>query len=113
MKRGAKTLTSRDWIFGSRPRRLLLKFVLANQPGPKGWTKAALAEHAEVHPKGGIDEHVQGLVALQLLRASEGRYWPADPSPALAKKLKGLMRELERVPENQIAAEARRRSAVT
>ncbi len=107
MIRGAKKLTSRDWLFGSRPRRLVLGFVLDNKPGPDGWTKAALARQAEVHPKGGIDEQVRGLVALDLLRERDGRYWPADPSPALAKKLKGLLRELDQVPENRIGEEGR------
>jgi hypothetical protein len=112
MARGAKELTSRDWIFGSRPRRLVLQFVLANKPGPEGWTKTALAAQAEVHPKGGIDEHVRGLVALELLHESHGRYWPVQPSPALGRKLQGLLRELEQVPENRIADEARARSEV-
>lgn len=107
MKRGAKKLTSRDWLFGSRPRRLVLQFVLSNKPGPEGWTKTALAAQAEVHPKGGIDEHVRGLVALELLRENQGRYWPAQPSPALAKKLKGLLRELDHVPENRTTAGAK------
>lgn len=113
MRRGAKKLTSRDWIFGSRPRRLLLKFVLENEPGPEGWTKAALAEQAEVHPKGGIDEHVRGLVALKLLCVSGGRLWPVHPSPALARLLKGLMGEIDRIPENRITEEAQQRGGAS
>ena len=109
MPRGAKKLTSRDWIFGSRPRRLVLDFVLSNEPGEDGWTKTALAEQAEVHPKGGIDEHVLGLVALELLDERQGRYWPGHPGPGLADELRRLLRELERVPENRIVEEAARK----
>jgi hypothetical protein len=110
MPRGAKRLTSRDWIFGSRPRRLVLEFVLSNEPGEEGWTKTALAKQAEVHPKGGIDEHVRGLVALELLEERQGRYWPSDRGPGLAEELRRLLRELERVPESRIAEEAAHRT---
>lgn len=85
----------------------MLQYVLSNEPGPDGWTKTALAAQAELHPKGGVDEHVRGLIALDLLRESEGRYWPVQPSPALAKKLKGLLRELDHVPDDRISTERR------
>lgn len=101
-KRGAKPLTSRDWLFGSRPRRLVLRFVLTNEPGDDGWSKATLARHAEVHPKGGIDEHVRGLVALRLLREQGGRFWPANPPPELAAHLMPVLRELEEFPDRRI-----------
>jgi len=101
-KRGAKPLTSRDWLFGSRPRRLVLRFVLTNKPGDDGWTKAALAKQANVHPKGGIDEHVRGLVALRLLRERAGRYWPADPTPELATRLMPVLDELDELPDRRI-----------
>ena len=110
-KRGAKSLTSRDWIFGSRPRRLVLSFVLGDKPTSGGWTKAALAREAGVHPKGGIDEHVRGLVALRLLRERDGRYWPVEPSPQLAVQLKRVLRELEELPEDRIEMLAHRRAA--
>lgn len=111
VKRGAKSLTSRDWIFGSRPRRLVLSFVLGSKPTAGGWSKAALAREAGVHPKGGIDEHVRGLVALRLLRERDGRYWPIEPSPRLAVQLKRVLRELEELPEDRIEMLARRRAA--
>lgn len=99
-------LTSRDWIFGSRPRRLVLDFVLSNDPGEEGWTKAALADKAGVHRKGGVDEHVRGLVALDLLDEREGRFWPADPDGGLAEHLRRVLSVLEKVPENRITEEA-------
>lgn len=100
--RGSKPLTYRDWLFGSRPRRLLLSYVLANRPGKDGWSKAALAGQAGVHPKGGVDEHVRGLLALDLLEDRDGRYWPPTSMPPVAEKLIPLLRELEAFPDQHL-----------
>jgi hypothetical protein len=102
-------MTARDWIFGSRPRRLALRFVLNQTPPEAGWTKAHIAAHCEVGPKGGADEHVRGLVALELLTERDGRYLPATPTSALAKRLADLVGELESVPEERIERLLRQR----
>lgn len=101
-KRGAKPLTARDWLFGSRPRRLALKHVLANKPPATGWTKTELAERCEVGAKGGIDEHIRGLLALRVLEEKDGRYLPAAPPSALARRLAALVAEVEALPEVRI-----------
>jgi len=101
-KRGAKRVTARDWVFGSRPRRLALQLVLNEKPPKEGWTKTQIAARCEVGPKGGADEHVRGLLALELLTERDGRYVPAKPKSPLAKRLALLVGELESVPEERI-----------
>lgn len=101
-RRGAKPLTARDWIFGSRPRRLALRFVLRAKPAAVGWTKSEIAEKCGVSKNGGVDEHIDGLIALGLLREQAGRYRPADPAAALHARVLELIEELEHVPEQRI-----------
>lgn len=100
--RGPKPLTARDWIFGSRPRRLALRFVLHADAGETGWTKSDIAEQCGVSKNGGVDEHIDGLVALGLLSERAGRYRPGDPAAALHVRLLELVQELEHVPEQRI-----------
>jgi hypothetical protein len=100
--RGSKPLTARDWIFGSRPRRLALHFVLRVQPAEAGWTKSEIAEQCGVSKNGGVDEHIDGFLALGLLREHSGRYRPGDPAAALQARLLELIDELENVPERRI-----------
>lgn len=100
--RGAKPLTARDWLFGSRPRRLALRFVLRAQPSEGGWTKTEIAAQCGVSKNGGIDEHVAGLVALGLLDEHRGRYQPGDPAATLCARLLQVIDELEHVPEQRI-----------
>jgi hypothetical protein len=101
-RRGAKPLTARDWLFGSRPRRLALRFVLYGEPTDAGWTKSEIAAQCGVSKNGGIDEHIDGLVALGLLREQSGRYRPGDPAVALHARVLELLEELEHVPERRI-----------
>lgn len=102
-KRGAKPLSARDWVFGSRPRRLALKFVLSTQAAQKGWSKAQIARASGVGEHGGADEHIAGLLALELLLERDGRYWPAQPSSELGGRLEALLGVLETVPEQRVA----------
>jgi predicted ArsR family transcriptional regulator len=101
-RRGPKPLTARDWIFGSRPRRLVLRFVLHAGQGEGGWTKTDIAEKCGVSKNGGVRGHIEGLTALGLLDEREGRYWPGDPAAALYGRVLQLVDELEHVPEERI-----------
>ena len=101
-KRGAKLLTARDWIFGSRPRRLLLGLALSAQAPEGGWSKAEIARNCGVGQHGGADEHINGLVALGLLIERNGRYWPLSPANKLGKLLGALLVEMETIPECRI-----------
>jgi hypothetical protein len=101
-KRGSKPLTARDWIFGSRPRRLALRFVLRTPPPAAGWTKTEIAKHCEVGAKGGADEHVRGLLALKVITERDGRYLPTTPMSPLAERLRELVGALETVPEQRV-----------
>ena len=92
---GPKPLTSRDWLFGSRPRRLLIEHVLESTPPLDGWTKTALADAADVSRHGGIDAHVDGLRELGLLIADGARWAPAVPQPAVGAALRQVTRALE------------------
>lgn len=100
--RGAKPLTARDWIFGSRPRRLALHFVLNAIPSDAGWTKSDIAESCGVSKNGGADEHIRGFVALGLLRKQGGRYWPGATANGLGGRVAKLIDELEHVPDERI-----------
>jgi hypothetical protein len=101
-KRGVKPVTARDWIFGSRPRRLLLGLALSTQPPETGWTKAEIARNCGVGTHGGADEHITGLVALGLLIERDGRYWPMAPTNKLGDRVSALLKELDAVPECRI-----------
>jgi len=102
-KRGPKPLSARDWLFGSRPRRLALKFALTAEAAEKGWSKAQIARGSGVGEHGGADEHIDGLLALGLLIEREGRYWPPPARGELSCHLGALLEDLEQVPELRIA----------
>ncbi len=101
-KRGVKPVTARDWIFGSRPRRLLLRFALSAEAPETGWTKTEIARNCEVGAHGGADEHIKGLVALGLLTERDGRYWPLSPTNTLGDRVSALVAELDAVPACRI-----------
>jgi hypothetical protein len=87
LKRGAKTLSERDWVFGSRPRRRLLEGVLISRIPKDGWTRPELANIAGVIANGGVDEHVAGLHRLGLIKADpvhSGTWLPVRPHGPLA-----------------------------
>jgi hypothetical protein len=94
--RGRKRLGTRDWIFGSAPRRELLTIVLLHPAPADGWTKADLARSAGLSVKGGVDEHVAGFASLGLLEDRSGRWFPAPPT-GLARALRTLLRELDAI----------------
>lgn len=95
LARGRKPLSDRDWLFGSRPRRLALEALFA-APG-RDWSKAALAREAGVSPHGGIDEHVAGLTRIGLLAREGDAFRLAEPLPPYAASLGRLLSELQRV----------------
>ena len=96
-KRGRKPLGRQDWLFGSAPRRVLLREVLAATPPDEGWTKADLARSAGLSPKGGVDEHVTGFASLGLLQQRGGRWFP-HADTRLARSLRVVLDELESLP---------------
>ena len=96
-KRGRKPLGRRDWIFGSAPRRALLREVLGGPAPTGGWTKADLARAAGLTTKGGVDEHVAGFAAIGLLHHDAGR-WHARADTRLAAALRDVLAELEALP---------------
>ena len=108
-QRGAKPLTARDWLFGSRPRRLVLRFVLDNEPPKRGWTKTDIAEGCGLSRNGGAAKHIRGLVALDLLDEEDGRYRPGALDAALFARVAALVDELERVPDIAIDQVLRRK----
>lgn len=97
-RQGAKPLTRRDWLFGSRPRRMALEALLAEGPGEK-WSKARLARAADVSPHGGIDEHVEGFVQIGLIERRDGGYALADPPPPYLDSLAALLAQLHGLPD--------------
>lgn len=97
-RRGAKPLTQRDWLFGSRPRRMALEALLSDEPGTR-WSKARLARAAGVSPHGGIDEHVDGFVRIGLLQRRDGGYALADPPPPYLASLGQLLAQLHELPD--------------
>jgi hypothetical protein len=92
-KRGAKSVSDRDWLFGSRPRRLALEALLRDDP-KRAWTKADLARAAGVSPKGGIDEHLAGFERIGLVVPRDRGYGLADPPPAFMPSLRQLLAQL-------------------
>lgn len=98
-QRGAKALTARDWLFGSRPRRLVLRFVLDNEPPKEGWTKTDIAAGCGLSKNGGATDHIRGLVALDLLDEEDGRYRTGALDGALLARVAALVDELEHVPD--------------
>jgi hypothetical protein len=70
--------------------------------GPRGNRKSEIAEQSGVSKNGGVDEHIDGFVALGLLREQAGRFRPGDPAAALYACVLELIEELEHVPERRI-----------
>lgn len=92
LRRGAKPLADRDWVFGSRPKRQLLEGVLLGRAPRDSWTRRELAALAGVVANGGVDEHLDGLVRLRLLEPNGARLWRlAQPRPPLATALKKVL----------------------
>jgi hypothetical protein len=103
-KRGAKPVSARDWLFGSRPRRLILRFLLHTPAPPEGWTKAQIAAACDLSPYGGATHNVAGLVALGLLCEEKGRYTPVGLEVSLLARVAAVLDELENVPDVSINA---------
>jgi hypothetical protein len=101
-QRGPKPLTARDWLFGSRPRRLALRFVLNTAAPKEGWSKSDLALHCQVSKHGGISGHVDGLVALGLLKEVGDRFRPDRSRKKLRAHLNALLDELEGIPDESL-----------
>lgn len=101
-QRGPKPLTARDWLFGSRPRRLALRFVLNTAAPEEGWSKADLASHCQVSKYGGISGHVDGLIALGLLEEVGNRFRPYRSRTKLRTQLNALLDELEAIPDERL-----------
>jgi hypothetical protein len=99
-RRGCKTLSSRDWLFGSRPRRLALEALFAAQ-SDKRWSKAELARAAQVSANGGIDEHVDGFERIGLLQPDGRGYVLRKPPPAFADELSRLLAALRDVADTR------------
>lgn len=103
-RRGAKALTARDWIFGSRPRRLILRFILDSEAPDEGWTKSDIALACGLSKYGGATPHVVGLAALGVLEERDGRYWPGRLDNSLVARVSDLVQELEGIPDVTIDA---------
>jgi hypothetical protein len=99
---GAQPVSDRDWVFGSRPRRLLLEGTLKGRVPAAGWSKTELAAIAGVSEHGGVDEHVAGLVAIGLLERRGRRLVLVSPRPGLAGALSSVVRELRHVPDERL-----------
>jgi hypothetical protein len=94
--RGPKELSARDWLLGSRPRRLALEALLSVPP--RAWRVQELVERCGVGSRG-LDSHLRGLEHLGLaVRTEAGWVAPARSSP-LARPLRALLRALEHVDE--------------
>lgn len=112
-QRGPKPLTARDWIFGSRPRRLALRFVLNTTAPERGWSKSELALHCEVSKNGGISRHVNLLIALGLLEEVGERFRPNQSGKQLRAHLNALLDDLESVPDESLEQVLLRRAHET
>jgi len=109
-RRGAKPLSDRDWIFGSRPRRKLIEGVLTRAAPEGGWTRPELSQIAGVVANGGVDEHVRGLERLGVLSAAHSapRTWrPVRPPPPLAKALRNVLNALDNASDSVVRPPAR------
>jgi hypothetical protein len=98
LRRGAKTLSERDWVFGSRPRRRLLEGVLIGKTPKDGWTRPELARIAGVIANGGVDEHLAGLHRLGLITANpvvSGTWLPVRPHGPLAIGVRKVLGALQ------------------
>jgi hypothetical protein len=101
-RRGAKAVSDRDWLFGSRPRRRLLEGLLLGKSPQGPWGRAELAEFAGVVANGGLDEHLQGLARLGLIFHDgqiRRRWHAADPPVPLAEALARVLAALQVVPD--------------
>jgi hypothetical protein len=102
LTRGSQTLSQRDWVFGSRPRRRLLEAILIGRQPKQGWSRAALADKAGVGANDGVDEHLAGLLRLGLITLEQPnpQIWrAAQPRTKLAEKLAAVLRELGGAPD--------------
>jgi len=93
-RRGAQSLSDRDWLFGARPRRRLLEATLLTAAPRTGWTRPQLAELAGVVANGGVDEHLDGMQRLGLLTTQPGvpAVWhPVRPRPELGSAVRRVL----------------------
>ena len=97
------TNTTRDWPFGSKTKRLLLRAVLRT-PCPKdGWSATELAKLAGgASPHGTIDDHLAAMVHLKLLVKDGDRFKRRRPEPTVAQRLDSLLTSLDRLPNTTI-----------
>jgi hypothetical protein len=98
---GPKTLSARDWLFGSRPRRLLIQRAVGPAPPAAGWTKTQLAKAADVSPNGGVDAHVDALESLGLLETRKRRIHVPARRSDLADALARLLDLLAPLPDDK------------
>jgi hypothetical protein len=91
-------LSDRDWLFGARPRRLVLEALLVETPPRDGWTVAVLCDRCGVGERG-LDAHLDRLEHLGLIVRRRGSVSLADPLPALAADLRSLLRRVQAVPD--------------
>lgn len=82
---------------------MALRFALTGKAAEKGWSKAQIARSSGVGVHGGADEHIEGLLVLELLVEHNGRYWPVQPPSELGERIEALLDELEAVPEKRVA----------
>jgi DNA-binding HxlR family transcriptional regulator len=97
-ERGSKRLTDRDWLFGARPRRLVLETLLLHEPWKAEWTVDALCGLCEVGPRG-LDAHLRTLERLGLVSRERGRVAVCQPIPPLGADLKALLTRLRALPD--------------
>lgn len=86
--RGPKGLSARDWLLGSRPRRLVLEAVLAD-PGHT-WLLKELVELSGVGARG-LDAHLRGLEALGVIERDVAGWRAAAPGPPFAVPLQAFL----------------------
>jgi hypothetical protein len=78
-----------------------MRVLLEESPPAAGWRESELAERANLHKKGSVDEHLAALAQLELVDTSAGRYRINTRSP-LVPPLRKLLRELDRVPDDEV-----------
>jgi hypothetical protein len=107
---GRKPLTKRDWPFGARSRRELLKVVLSENAPPEGWTASELARAVHVSENGSLDPQLAGLCQWKILRRDRGgRFLQTEPMVELGLQLRTLLEVVEAEPDAKLKALARRR----
>jgi len=104
---GARQLQLHDWPFGAVGRRLLLDVVLRGPQPKRGWTKQALEGKTNVGT-GGVDEVLAGAVQLGLLERRDERWMRPTTLPPIARPMRALLREADKLPSEAIRPLGRR-----